>query len=185
MIQEALVAARQHAVAVAIPADLRWVERDGVARRDVMQKQVQAELERQAKALDDMKALGDQLRDLLLAAFSNNKVESQHLEALSHLIEEVELRAETDAAEVERQLKIIQQTFKTISEIEPQLMPFLESAESTLKASTREGFEERLDFALFLRSVRAQYRPRREPSVTFTETDDMVGYLEKKLGLTT
>ncbi|MGL5446606.1 MAG: hypothetical protein ACRDBL_04780 [Rhabdaerophilum sp.] len=182
MIQEALSSATKHAVATSPPADLVWLVAEVLQKEhSEFRNKLKASLEREAIELAAMKARGAVIREQLWSAFSSHEVLSDHLVALSNLIEAIEEQTENAAIEISRRLKRLRKATKEIEKHVPGLKPFMAELNRTLGATSRAQTDERLEFALFLRALRAEHS-RAAPVASFTDAKKLEKFLRGELG---
>ena len=181
MIQEVLSIAIKHAVAMSPPSDMAWLVGAFGDKQLEFQSKIAADLERGARELAVMKARGAAIREQMWSAYSSCEVLPQHLDVLSWLIEAIEDRAGKDAIDAARRFKRLRKTTKQIEEHEPGLRPFLNNLNKVMKETSRSEVQERLDFALFLRSLLAEFSPP-DIAASFTSASELETFLRGELG---
>jgi hypothetical protein len=183
MIQEALATALQHAVATPVPSDLSWLADAFDGKHAEFGARLRADLARGERELQNFRSNSVQLRERMWAAFATGAVEPHHLEVVELLIGAIEERAASDAIELGHRLKRLRKTTLKVERFDNELKPLMKETNSRLAQLGRAEIEERLDFALFLRALRAAHGSEAGPVASFSNGPDMSQFLKKELGL--
>lgn len=181
MIQDVLTKAVKHASAVPIPSDLVWLTEALGPDREEFEETLRRQLNAGKRDLAMMQGHGLRLRREMLAAFSEGEVESGHIALLSSLIEAIEERAHNVARDIARQTKQLARVIKKVETHDAALRPFLQDLKSALEEMGRGEVEEKLDFALFLRALRAEHEGATSRVMSFSAPDELSSFLRQAL----
>lgn len=172
MIQDVLRATLNHAVKTTPPADLFWLA-DGFGDPDArLKRQMIGHVERGRSQLQSYIRQGESLRAELNAVFASEPVKPRHLAALGDFIDAIEDNARRDALDLRRRLNVLRKQSRQIARYLPTMVPFFAEVLGEIAAQGRSEIEERLDFALFLRALRAIHDQENDVVATFTDEDE-------------
>jgi hypothetical protein len=183
MIHEALSVAQRYAVATPPPFDIVWPRKGLEDIREALKSDVARQLSVRAQEVTEFIRFGEQVREQLVVAFSNSEVESIHVAKISEVILVVENQAYIDSKSITRRLKKLAGVCKKIEDLEPTLKGLTKDVVNSLRATEKKEIDERLDFAIFLRALKARYRDKSNSSKVFDNVNEMIKSLDVQLEL--
>lgn len=131
------------------------------------------ELERQMRAWIEA---GMAKREHLWKMVAGSRASPRSLENLTALIESFERQRLADAADLERQDMALRHD-REQAQLSKDAADTLEETDERWMQAQRTELQTRLDFALFLRAVRAELDPSSRGGVTFENADELEDYL--------
>lgn len=143
--------------------------------------QTRKQLTEVERRLNEWIVEGVRLRDHLWRVFHINPPGSKQLDAYNRLIAAIDQRNEENARDVARLQKSFRRQRKEANAISPIVAAAIaEIAKRSLQLAEQE-IEERLDFALFMRALRAEFDPEARGGPTFDEPGALGRYLRSPL----